>query len=256
MRPDAQQLFPLRRAPSPRLRPVQSAFAHSNRSPRGAPATFSRPQSRGGAKKAHWAWVAMRGSRWEYFDRPARHAYVHLGPGLLTRPRVVVAGEGEVVFDADTLHLPFGVSQCCSGSSCSAGRSISAKAPAPAVWQFLEEPQGQVGQQHAQRPVDFVKAEKRWWAAAPAHSALLLAHRFYLCPAPSSGGRGQAPPPSRRAPARSLVDGVNGRSWCEAFVTPPRSLSGTTARYSRQRRPVLCRGGLYSPAVAGSVAST
>ena len=130
MRPDAQQLFPLRRAPSPRLRPVPSAFAHSNRSPRGAPATFSRPPSRGGAKKAHWAWVAMRGSRWEYFDRPARHAYVHLGPGLLTRPRVVVAGEGEVVFDADTLHLPFGVSQCCSGSSCSAGRSISAKAPA------------------------------------------------------------------------------------------------------------------------------
>lgn len=44
-----------------------------------------------------------------HLDRRTRHAHVHLGPRVLTRHRVVVAVDRDVVVNADCRYFPFDV---------------------------------------------------------------------------------------------------------------------------------------------------
>ena len=107
----------------------------------------------------------------EHLDRAARHAHVHLDPGVLARHRVVVAIDLDVVVDADPRHLPFGVfvvllRQRAQGRLVHLGEGAGA-----AARQFLEGALVQVGQQRAQRPIQLVEAEEALVAQPRQHPA-------------------------------------------------------------------------------------
>ncbi len=107
----------------------------------------------------------------EHLDRRARHPHPDLGPCVLTRHRVVVAIDLDVVVDANPRHLPFSVlvgqhRQRPQGRLVHLGEGAGA-----AAGQLLERPLVQVVEQRAQRPVQFVEAEEALVAQSCQHPA-------------------------------------------------------------------------------------
>lgn len=99
----------------------------------------------------------------EQLDCCMCHAHIDPRPGLLTRHRVVVAIDFDVIADADPRHLPFGVfvvllRQCSQGRLVHLGEGTGA-----AAGQHLEGALVQVGQQRCRYLFSSSMLKKRRW---------------------------------------------------------------------------------------------
>jgi len=96
----------------------------------------------------------------EYLYRGCREAHIHFLAGKPVRRRVIVAGDLDVVVDADTGDLPFGelVAIC---RQCLERRAVEfCERAVAASGQFLERALVQVGQQCRYGAVGFLQAEE------------------------------------------------------------------------------------------------